>query len=264
MTWLSRQVWPSAQAAGEGRAPWPFYPRWVAACTAGEFVGIGTATGTALAANTWIGEPGSTPTRLAMLATFAVVGAIEGAALAFLQWLVLRSRLPRLRAGEWIAPTVAIAVAGWVVGMTPSLLIGPPEPPSSVAPSEPSLLAVLLLAALAGAAAGLCFGVAQWFVLRRHAERARQWIWIHVPAWALAMAAIFLGATLPTTEWPVWAIGVSGVGGGVFGGLLLGAVTGLVARQLTPWVDEHKWSLPTAHISTSSSMTRVPPFHSGR
>lgn len=244
MTWPPRHFRPFAHPGGDEVAPRLFYRRWIAACTAGELVGIGTATGTALAANAWIGEPGSTLARLATLTTFAVVGVVEGGALAFLQWQVLRSRLPRLRAGEWIAPTVAIAVAGWVIGMTPSLfLAGPPAPSSAVAPVDPPLVVVMLLAAVAGAVAGLCFGAAQWFVLRRHAEQAHQWIWIHVPAWALAMAAIFLGAAVPSAEWPGWAIGVSGVGGGVLGGLLLGAVTGLVSRRLTPWVDERGWSL---------------------
>jgi hypothetical protein len=34
-----------------------FYRRWIVACTAGELVGIGVATGAALASNTLIGEP---------------------------------------------------------------------------------------------------------------------------------------------------------------------------------------------------------------
>lgn len=29
--------------------------------------------------------------------------------------------------------------------------------------------------------------------------------------------------------------------GGVLGGLLLGAVAGLVAREFQPWVDEQRW-----------------------
>jgi len=221
-----------------------FYGRWVGACTAGELVGIGTATGAALAVNAWIGEPASTIGRLAVLGIFAAVGFVEGGALAFLQWRVLRSPLPRLRAGEWLAPTIAIAVAGWLIGMTPSLFFaGMPDTSAAVAPVEPPLSAVLALAALAGAAAGLCFGAAQWFVLRRHAERSQDWIWIHVPAWALALAAIFLGATVPSSDWPPWGIAVLGVAGGVLGGLLLGAVTGIVALRLTPWVDERRWSL---------------------
>ena len=86
-------------------------------------VGIGVATGAALAVNALVGEPQSLASRLATLATFAAVGAVEGAALAGLQWRVLRERLPRLRAWEWIGVTVALAVAGWILGMTPSLFI---------------------------------------------------------------------------------------------------------------------------------------------
>jgi NAD(P)-dependent dehydrogenase (short-subunit alcohol dehydrogenase family) len=218
-----------------------FYRDWIAACATGELVGIGVAAGAGLAINTLIGEPQSPASRLVTLVTFAAVGAVEGTALAGFQWRVLRTRLPRLRAGEWVGVTVAIAVAGWVAGMTPSLFTN--QDATTTAPREPALGAVLLMAAIAGAGAGLCFGAAQGFVLRRHAERAGRWIWIHVPAWALAMAAIFLGASLPTADWSAWSIGLTGATGGVLGGLFLGAVTGLVARELEPWVDERRWSL---------------------
>jgi hypothetical protein len=90
-----------------------FYRRWIVACAAGELVGIGVATGAALAINALIGEPQSLGSRLVTLATFAAVGAVEGTALAAFQWRVLRARLPRLRAGEWVGVTVALAVAGW-------------------------------------------------------------------------------------------------------------------------------------------------------
>jgi NAD(P)-dependent dehydrogenase (short-subunit alcohol dehydrogenase family) len=123
--------------------------------------------------------------------------------------------------------------------MTPSLFVSH----EATAQDEPSLAVVLLVAAMAGAGAGLCFGAAQWFILRRHAERASRWIWIHLPAWALAMTAIFLGASLPAPGSSSWFIALTGAMGGVLGGLLLGAVTGLVARGLQPWVDERRWSL---------------------
>ena len=61
--------------------------------------------------------------------------------------------------------TVALAVAGWIAGMTPSLFMSQ----EGTVQDEPGLGVVLLLAAIAGAAAGLCFGGAQWFILRRHA-----------------------------------------------------------------------------------------------
>jgi NAD(P)-dependent dehydrogenase (short-subunit alcohol dehydrogenase family) len=216
-----------------------FYRRWVVACTAGELVGIGAATLAALATSALVGEPQTLGARLVLLAVFAAVGGVEGGALAAFQWRVLRSRLPRLRQGEWVGVTVALAVAGWIVGMTPSLFIAQDAEPGH----EPALAFILLMAAAAGAGAGLAFGGAQWFVLRRYAEHAGRWIWIHVPAWALAMAAIFLGASIPTLGWPVWAIAISGAAGGIAGGLLLGAVTGLVAMDLRPWVDEQHWSL---------------------
>jgi hypothetical protein len=207
-----------------------FYRRWVLACAAGELVGIGVATAAALAMNTLVGEPQSLGARLMTLAVFAAVGAVEGGALAGLQWRVLRERLPRLRAREWVGVTVVLAVAGWLIGMTPSLFINNAAP----ADAEPGLGVIVIVAATAGAVAGLCFGVVQWFVLRRYARHASRWIWIHVPAWALALSAIFLGASLPDAGSPVWFIAAAGVVGGISGGLLLGAVTGLVARALQP------------------------------
>ena len=48
------------------------------------------------------------------------------------------------------------------------------------------------------------------------------------------MAAIFLGASLPSDQSSLLTIAACGVLGGVLGGLLLGAVTGLVARTLEP------------------------------
>lgn len=124
-------------------------------------MGIGAATGAALAINALVGEPRSLGTRLLTLATFAAVGVVEGGALAAFQWRVLRTRLLRLRAGEWVGVTVALAVAGWIVGMTPSLFANQ----EAAVSEEPGLGLVLLLAALAGAGAGLCFGAAQWFIL---------------------------------------------------------------------------------------------------
>jgi hypothetical protein len=133
-----------------------FYRRWVVACAAGELIGIGAATGVALLVNTLIGEPQSLRARLLTLGAFAVVGWIEGAALAGLQWRVLRERLPQLRPRSWVGATVAIAVIGWIAGMSPSLFL---YGETTIRP-EPALSSIVLPAAAAGAAAGLCFGAA--------------------------------------------------------------------------------------------------------
>ena len=207
-----------------------FYRRWVVACAAGELIGIGAATGIAVLINTVVGEPQSLLARLLTLGAFAVVGSIEGAALAGLQWRVLRERLPRLRPRSWVGATVAIAVIGWIAGMTPSLFL---YGETTIQP-EPPLISILLLAAAAGAAAGLFFGAAQWVVLRGYAQHAGRWVWIHMPAWAATMSAIFLGASLPRIDSPIWIIVVAGGLGGILGGLSLGLITGLVARRLQP------------------------------
>lgn len=241
MPWLSRSATfgDGPQRSSEGLPRGLFYRRWIAACTVGELIGIGVATAAGVTLNSIVGEPQSLGARVFVLVVFAAVGIVEGGALAALQWRVLRHRLPRLSAGEWVGVTVAVAVTGWIVGMTPSLFLSHESSTSR----EPALATVLLLAAIAGGGAGLCFGAAQWFVLRRHAESASRWIWIHIPAWALAMAAIFLGASLPTAQWAWGWTALAGVAGGVLGGLLLGVVTGVVAQRLTPWVDEAHWSL---------------------
>jgi hypothetical protein len=207
-----------------------FYRRWVMACTAGELIGISVAAAVAVTVNTVFGEPQSLSARLLTLGVFAVVGSIEGAALAGLQWRVLRERLPRLRLHSWVGATVAIAVIGWIAGMTPSLFLRD-EP--TIQP-EPALTSILLLAAAVGAGAGLCFGAAQWVVLRRHAQHAGRWVWIHAPAWAVAMSAIFLGASLPGMDSPTWIIVVAGALGGVLGGVSLGLISGVVAQRLQP------------------------------
>lgn len=210
-----------------------FYTRWIAACTAGELIGIGVATTAGMTVDLLIGEPRSLGLRLLTLFIFAVVGIVEGLALAGFQWRVLRTRLPRLRPGAWLGATATLAVAGWIAGMTPSLFLAGAPTLESPQP-EPSLPLVLLMAAGAGAGAGLCFGVAQWAVLRHHADHAARWIWIHVPAWAAAMAAIFLGASLPTSSSSAAVIAIAGISGGLLGGICLGAITGLVARRLQP------------------------------
>jgi retinol dehydrogenase-12 len=217
-----------------------FYWRFVGACGLAELIGIGTIGLVATALHRAIGEPDRLSDRWLVFLTMTAAGAIEGAALGYFQWRMLRLRLPRLRRGEWVGVTVALAMAGWAVGMA-----RPVFGPASTSPpgAGPGPGMVLLLAAGAGAAAGALFGAAQWLVLRRHCPRAGRWIGVNVAGWAAAMAAIFLGASLPAADWPAWAIGTTGAAGGLAGGLLLGAITGLVARTLHPWVDEQRWSL---------------------
>jgi hypothetical protein len=137
----------------------PFYGRWIAACAAGEFLGIGTAAVAAIGFQHWVGEPQTMGTRSLALTLFATIGAVEGTALAGLQWLVLRQKLPQLSALEWIGATVGMAVVGWLFGMTPSLFFSQEANVQETSPQqEPGLAFVLPMAALVGAGAGLGFG----------------------------------------------------------------------------------------------------------
>ena len=219
----------------------PPYGRWIAACTVAELIGISVAGAVAVAAGQ-SGDPTTLGGRIAALALFAAVGAVEGGALGFFEWRVLRERLPRLRAGEWVGVTIAIAALGWIAGTVGPVFADSAGETATSAPG-PGLLAISLMAAAIGAAAGAVFAAAQWLVLRRHAAHAGRWIAIHVPAWAAAMAAIFLGASLPSDGWPAPLVVLSGAAGGALGGALLGVITAPIACRLVPWVDEHRWSL---------------------
>ena len=98
-----------------------------------------------------------------------VAGAIAGAALGLIQWLVLKSRLPSLSIW-WIVATSA----GFAIG----LAIGTAFLGSETAGNE------LLWR---GAITGLFIGIAQWIILRQVLRLPQAVIWIGVVSfgWAL-------------------------------------------------------------------------------
>lgn len=121
-----------------------------------------------------------------------------------------------------------VALAGWAVGMLPSTLTdGSASPPMA----DPPVLLLGLGAAAGGAAAGLAFGWAQWTVLRHHVSPSRRWIGANALGWALAIAWIYIAASLPTETTPGVLVALAGVGGGLLSGLTLGAVTGWALLQ---------------------------------
>jgi len=70
--------------------------------------------------------------------------------------------------------------------------------------------------------------------LQRKLDDVLHWMAFNIPGTA---------TSLPDAGSSRSFIALSRAAGGVLGGLLLGAVTGLVARELRPWVDEEHWSL---------------------
>src|SRR5688572_19478683 len=98
-----------------------------------------------------------------------IAGAIGGAALGLIQWLILKRRLPSLSIW-WIAATG--------IGMAVGLALGTALLGSETAGNE------LLWR---GALTGLCIGIAQWLILRQALPLPQSIIWIGVVSlgWAL-------------------------------------------------------------------------------
>ncbi len=191
-------------------------------------IGMSVAAGCAAALYQLIGEPQTIPARLTVMGVMIAAGCLEGMAIGFFQWRVLRQIFHQLSAPAWLLPTVAVAAIGWFFGMLqPTFFAGNDGAANSRAEAaEPSALIILLFAAALGIVAGALFGLAQWLVLRKH--RAHAWIWIPANAigWAAALAIIFFGATLPDAGWPLWQIIPLGAATGVVAGLAIGAISG--------------------------------------
>jgi hypothetical protein len=130
------------------------------------------------------------PVTTPMRAVFA--GAIAGAALGFIQWLVLRSRLPLLSIW-WIVATSA--------GMAVGLAIGTAFLGSETAGDE------LLWR---GAITGLCIGVAQYILFQRALSLPQSVIWIGVVGlgWVLGWYVTRSAGIDLSPKWSVF--GVSG------------------------------------------------------
>ena len=117
-------------------------------------------------------------------------GAIAGASLGLVQWLVLKSRLPLLPIWWAVAMSVGMAV-GLAIS---TVLLG-----SETAGNE------LLWR---GAITGLCIGIAQYIILRQVLPVPQSVIWIGVVAvgWALAWFVTRAAGIDLSPKWSVFGI----------------------------------------------------------
>jgi hypothetical protein len=115
-------------------------------------------------------------------------GAIAGATLGLVQWLILKSRLPLLSIGWAVAMSVGMAV-GLAIS---TVMFG-----SETAGNE------LLWR---GAITGLCIGIAQWLILRQVLPLPQSVIWIGVVAvgWVLGWFVTRAAGVDLSPKWSVF------------------------------------------------------------
>ena len=166
-----------------------------------------------------------------------VGGAIEGLAVGYAQWLLLKRWLLSLTALAWVGVTVAAAVVGWFLGTLPSIVLGIVADDSAApeaATAGPPLWVMPLIGMGSGLVLGALFGWAQSLVLRRHVTNARTWTMANALGWAAAMAVMFTGAGIPSEPWPLGRLLPLAALTGVVAGLAIGGVTGAFLQRLRP------------------------------
>src|SRR6266498_1110176 len=129
-----------------------------------------------------------------------LAGAIAGAALGLVQWLVLKSRLPLLSIWWVVAMSIGMAV-GLAIS---TVLLG----------SETGGNELLWRAAITG----LCMGIAQWIVLRQVLPQSIIWIGVMAVAWAVGWFVTRSAGIDLSYKWSVF---------GASGALVFQLLTGL-------------------------------------
>jgi hypothetical protein len=172
-----------------------FWLKWIAANAVGEFIGLGTVflIGFGLAEN--LGE--QPPVGTILLAFCAILlGGFEGFVIGLAQWLVLRERFASLSGFSWIKASIIGALTAWLLGMIPSTIasLSAAESQNQTAPDIPNWL-IFPLAGAMGLVLGNILALPQWFVLRRHADKAGWWFVANALAWTAGMPIIFIATT---------------------------------------------------------------------
>ncbi len=217
--------------------PSGFYRKWILACGLAEFIGIGIAAGFAVFSQLYVDGPAWWQ-RTMVLLLMIIAGSIEGTLVGYFQWRVLSLKFSKLAARRWIQLTIAAAVVAWLLGMLPSTLASGAETGSD-ASFDPQTWMMVLMGMGMGLVLGPLFGFFQWLELRRHAQKSHLWIWANLLGWMGGLAFIFLGASLPSLQTPIWGIILSAIAGGLTGGLTVGIITGwFLTYQVQTWEAE--------------------------
>ncbi|MCA6364255.1 MAG: hypothetical protein IM638_14550 [Bacteroidetes bacterium] len=210
-----------------------FWLRWTINCALGEVLGIGAAGLIALMVFKLLGEPQTTGSKLLVLFCMMCAGLIEGAVLGYMQWRILRQKLPELPRSNWLQYTMLIAVLGWMLGMLPSLFFFD-EQPANTSTSAPPLPGTLFAALSVGAGLllGALFGLFQWFELKHYVHHSKQWILANALGWGAGIGWIYFFAGLPEEHTPLLETLFYAACGSILAGLSVGAITGAFLVRL--------------------------------
>ncbi len=208
---------------------------WAFICALAEALGL-------LAAGIWygtvmtlLGEPAQTAPRLGVWALASLAALPEGIVLGGIQAWWLHHLWPTLSVWRWIAATVAVGLVGWGFGTAMPLFLMPQGLEAGLEDAaEPSLAALLGLAGLFGAAAGLLFGVVQALALPARAQPRRAWVLANVVGWAIGLPLIYAAAQLGSEAATPAGTLAWWMAGGAAGGLAIGLCTGLALTRMAP------------------------------
>jgi hypothetical protein len=207
--------------------------RWVMANAVSEAIGLTVTAVVAIAATSAFEKPEKGRYGIFAVTVLVILaGAFEGLVVGIAQWFVLRQLIENLSAPLWVKATVLSALIAWTLGMMPSTIISLTETATTEAPTPPSDLIIYGLSALMGLVFGLILGAAQFWVLRRHLQRAGWWAVANSVAWAVGMPIIFVGAgSMPESQFS-WVSVLIGVITCTVAGAVVGAIHGLFLTWL--------------------------------
>jgi hypothetical protein len=211
------------------------WKNWIMNCTVGELLGIGIPSVVIGIAGVLLGGT-PMPLRQAqvlMLLAMLAAGAAEGLCIGFFQWRVLKYRFHFLRPQAWIGVTMSMVALNWFLGALPSVFVWAATP-NTVTTGSPSLATISLFVLMSGIVFGSLVGVAQWWVLRKHATHAGRWILANALAWTAVLVWIYAGALAPRLSSVEWMVPVAGAVSGILSGVTFGAITWSFLKHMHP------------------------------
>jgi len=199
------------------------YLLWVGANALAELVGLALAAVVTVAGVSAVQAVLGTGGGLGIVAVAVLAGAVEGAAVGYFQWQVLRGHLVNLRRAPWIRASAVGAAIAWPLGFIAAFILG-----GVLFTEQPGALTVAMVGAGFGLALGGILGFTQWVVLREHVKGGGWWIIANALAWTVGIIIAFVGASLPTESTSV-AISVAlAAATGLAAGVIVGAIHGAV------------------------------------